>query len=369
MAADSPSTPTPVPAPLPPDAGTAAGAPRTAGSRTAGSRAAGAWLMPALAVAAAAAPALLRDPYLIHVAALIGTYWILIAGLNLVVGYMGQLSVGHVGLFAIGAYAFAILAGTQGVDPAIALLGGAALGGLMGWLVGLPSLRLPGFYYAMTTLGFTMIVGEMLIVFADLTGGGAGRAVPRFGAPFDTPAGLYALIVACAIVVTLMSWSLTRLMWGRALVAIRDSEIAAQSVGVPVRRVKTLLFAFSGVTAGLGGGLFASMQTYITPETFHFEVGLFFFICIVIGGRGSMQGPFWGTVLLTVLPDLSAPLASLGNFLYGAILLAVVLIAPEGLGAIGRMLWHRIRPEPAAPPAEAPKPAVLRRALCDGEPR
>lgn len=327
---------------------------------------AGAWLLPALGAAAVLSPLLAGDPYLIHVASLIGTYWILIAGLNLVVGYMGQLSVGHVGLFAIGAYTFAILAGAQGVNPEIALLCGAALGALMGWFVGLPSLRLPGFYYAMTTLGFTMIVGEMLIVFADYTGGGAGRPVPRFSAPFDTPLGLYGLIALCALIVTLMCWSVTRLMWGRALIVIRDSEVAAQSVGVPVRRVKTLLFAFSGLTAGLGGGLFASMQTYITPETFHFEVGLFFFICIVIGGRGSMQGPFWGTVLLTLLPDISAPLASLGNFLYGAILLIVVLIAPEGLGAIGRMIWLKFRPEPAAPPADAPKPALLLRTLRAG---
>ena len=104
---------------------------------------------------------------------------------------------------------------------------------------------------------------------------------------------------------------------GAALVAIRDSEVTAQAVGVSLFRAKLNVFVFSGITAGVAGALFASLQSYITPDTFVFELGLFFFVCIIIGGRGSIVGPFIGTVILTALPELVAPLAKLGNFFYG----------------------------------------------------
>src|SRR5690606_36204701 len=136
-----------------------------------------------LAVAAAALvtlPFWAGDQYQLHLAALIGAYWILIAGMNLVVGFSGQLSVGHVGLLAIGAYTFAIVAGTHGIDPWIALAASGALGALCGFLLGLPSLRLPGFYFAMATLAFALIVTELVLAFDGLTGGGVGLSVPTF---------------------------------------------------------------------------------------------------------------------------------------------------------------------------------------------
>ncbi len=246
------------------------------------------------ALALAALPWWAGDAYQLHLATLIGAYWVLIAGLNLVVGFTGPLSVGHVGLLAIGAYAFAILAGTHGVDPMLSLLVAAALGGLIGFLLGLPSLRLPGFYFALVTLAFALIVTELVLAFGDLTGGGMGLAVPGFGPPFATPDGFYWLVLAIAAFVTWLTWNVTRLMWGRALLAVRDSEVTAASVGVSLFRKKLTVFTFSGVTAGAGGALFASLQSYITPDTFIFEIGLFFFVCIIIGGRGSILGPFLG---------------------------------------------------------------------------
>jgi branched-chain amino acid transport system permease protein len=284
------------------------------------------------------------DQYQLHLAALIGVYWILIAGLNLVVGYSGQLSIGHVGLLAIGAYAFAILAGRYEFDPWLSLLASGGIGALCGLLLGLPSLRLPGFYFAMATLAFTLIVTEISLAQGDLTGGGAGLPVPGFPAPFDSPGGFHGLVLAVAVFVTWLTWNVARFMWGRALVAVRDSVVTAQAVGVPVFRAKLLVFVFSGMTAGLAGALFASLQSYITPDTFVFELGLFFFVCIIIGGRGTIIGPLLGTAALTALPEIVAPLARWSTFFYGLLLLSVVLLVPEGIGHLVELVRARWRP-------------------------
>ena len=272
------------------------------------------------------------NPYQLHLASLIAIYWILIAGLNLVVGYSGQISIGHVGLLAIGAYCFTVLAGTHDWNPFLALAVAGAAGGLCGLLLGLPSLRLPGFYFAMATLAFSLIVNELALALDSVTGGGTGLAVPGFAPPFASPAGFYWLSLGLAVVVTLLTWNVARQLWGKALLAVRDSPVAASGAGISIFRAKLTAFVFSGVTAGIAGALFASLQSYITPDTFAFDIGLFFFVCIIIGGRGSIVGPLLGTIVLTILPEAVAPLAKLGNFFYGLLLLAVVLLMPEGIG-------------------------------------
>ncbi len=317
----------------------------------------------AAAVILALLPFIVRDQYQLHLAQLIGIYWVLIAGLNLVVGYSGQLSVGHVGLLAVGAYAFAILTGRYDLPPLLALVACGAFGGICGFLLGLPSLRLPGFYFAMVTLAFAVIVNEQSVAQTELTGGGVGLPVPGFAAPFASPAGFYWLVLAVAALVTWITWNIANLMWGRAIIGVRDSEVAARSVGVSVYRAKLAVFVFSGVTAGIAGALFASLQSYITPDTFVFDLGLFFFTCIIIGGRGSIIGPFLGTVVLTALPELVAPLAKLGNFFYGLLLLIVVLLIPEGFGRLLVQVFAWWRPESKASTVVSPDPARLRAAL------
>ena len=284
------------------------------------------------------------DQYQLHLAALIAVYWILIAGLNLVVGFTGQLSIGHVGLLSIGSYTFAILAGKMGVDPTLSVFISGLLGGLCGLALGLPSLRLPGFYFAMATMAFSMIVNEIVLAQVDLTGGGIGLPGPMFPKPFDSPIGFYYLVTAIALFVTWLTWNIARRMWGRAFISIRDNPVAAQAVGVPVFKAKLLAFVFSGITAGVSGAVFASLQSYITPDTFVFELSMFFFVCIIIGGRGSIIGPFLGTVVLTALPELVSPLAKLGNFFYGLLLLIVVLVVPEGIGRMFEIISERLRP-------------------------
>lgn len=273
---------------------------------------------------------LLGNRYHLHVGTLIASYWVLIAGLNLVVGFTGLLSIGHVGLLAMGAYVFAILT-QQGILPELALLGSGAVGGICGALLGLPSLRLPGFYFAMVTLAFTIIVVELAIALAGLTGGGTGISVPGFSGPLMSPIGQYALTATAALIVTWMSLNVTRTMWGRAMISVRDSEVMAASVGIKPHRVKLAVFTFSGVTAGIAGALFGALQSYVTPDTFAFDLSLLFFICIIIGGRGSIAGPFVGTIVLTMIPELVGSFAKLGHLFYGFLLLAIVLLLPGGL--------------------------------------
>jgi branched-chain amino acid transport system permease protein len=296
------------------------------------------------AVLIATLPFWAGDQYQLHLAALIAVYWILIAGLNLVVGFTGQLSIGHVGLLSIGSYTFAILAGKMGLDPSLSVFVAGLFGGLCGLALGLPSLRLPGFYFAMATMAFSMIVNEIVLAQVDITGGGIGLPGPMFPPPFDSPIGFYYLVTVIALFVTWLTWNIARCMWGRAFISIRDNSVAAQSVGVPVFKAKLLAFVFSGITAGVAGAVFASLQSYITPDTFVFELSMFFFVCIIIGGRGSIIGPFLGTVVLTALPELVSPLAKLGNFFYGLLLLIVVLVVPEGIGRMFEIISERLRP-------------------------
>lgn len=273
--------------------------------------------------------------------ALIGTraaiYWVLIAGLNLIVGFAGQLAIGYVALFALGAYTASILAAGNvipEVHPALALIAAMGVGAIFGLVVGLPALRLRTFYFAMSTLGFATIVTQVALGWQDVTGGGIGLSGPSLRAPFDTPWGLYWLSVGLAIAFTIMTANVAQSRFGRALIATRDAEVAAEACGISKPKVLVSVFLFAGAAAGLAGGLFASLQTYITPDAFTFDLSLLFFIAILIGGRGSILGPLLGTILLTLLPEVAAPLAAWSTFVYAGLLLLIVLAMPGGIAAL-----------------------------------
>ena len=296
-------------------------------------------------VALASLPFVSHNDYYLHVATLIGVYWILITGLNLVVGFTGQLSIGHVGLLAIGAYLYSILAGQYGLNPLITLGVAGAMGALCGLLLGLPSLRLPDFYFAMATMAFALITAELALGLGDLTGGGTGLPSPPIPWPFASVSGFYWLVLLIGGALTMMTVNVARSMWGRTLIAVRDSTVAAASAGINVYRTKLTVFIFSGFTAGTAGALFASLQSYISPETFSLDIGLFFFTAIIVGGRGSIMGPLLGTAILTLLPEAVSSLANLGAFFYGLLLLLVVLLIPEGVGRAMGKLWARAEPK------------------------
>lgn len=320
--------------------------------------------------AASAAVALLPlatdNFYYLHIATLIAIYWVLISSLNLLVGYTGTLSVGHVGLLAIGAYAFCILTGGEGWPAFGSLLAGGAICALVGLLLGLPSLRLPGFYFAMVTTAFSVIVSELALAEGWLTNGSVGMPAPGFPAPFDTPRGFYALAALTAGLATWLSWNLARSMWGSRMVAVRDSRAASLATGIKLAPTKLIVFVFSGFTAGVAGGLFATLQSYITPDAFILNLGLYFFVSIIIGGRGVIIGPFIGAVVLAAIPEAVGSLQRYGTFFYGLILLAVVLLMPGGFGEAIARVRARFGRKPHTDTAIRPDLARLRQAISAG---
>jgi branched-chain amino acid transport system permease protein len=295
--------------------------------------------------------------------ALIGTraaiYWVLVSGLNLVVGFAGHLAIGYVALLALGAYATSVLVAGNVMAPMpvfAALPIAGCVGAVFGVIVGLPALRLRTFYFAMSTLGFATIVTQIALAWQSVTGGGVGIAGPEFPAPFDTAWGYYYLCVAFAAVCTWMSANVAHSRFGRALIAVRDAEVAAEATGISKPQLLIAIFLFAGALAAIAGGLFASLQTYITPDAFTFDLSILFFIAILIGGRGSILGPMLGTIILTILPEIAAPLAAWSAFLYAALLLAIVLAMPGGIAAL---LDFRNRRPLASNRAIVPRPVAL----------
>jgi branched-chain amino acid transport system permease protein len=316
----------------------------------------------ALAVAGIGLP-LLDDSYFGVIAQRACIYWILVAGLNLVVGFAGQIAIGWVALLTLGAYTTAVLtAGTVTTEwnPFLALAVSGVVGALFGVVVGLPALRLRTFYFAMTTLGFATIVTQVALAWKSVTGGGIGTAGPVFPWPFDPGWGFYYLCLILAALATWMTANIAKSRFGRALVAIRDAEVAAEASGIAKPALLMAVFVFSGALAGVAGGLFSSLQSYITPDAFTFDLSVLFFIAILIGGRGSIMGPLLGTIILTVLPEFAAPLVAWSTFLYAALLLLIVLIIP---GGIADLLDYKNRRPLERHREIVPRPELLARVL------
>ena len=290
-------------------------------------------------------------------------YWVLVSGLNLVVGFAGQIAIGWVALLTLGAYTTSVLVAgnvTPALSPYLALAIAAVVGAIFGLIVGLPALRLRTFYFAITTLGFATIVTQVALAWQSVTGGGVGVAGPIFPKPFDSQWGFYYFCFGLAAICTWMTANIAASRFGRALTAIRDAEVAAEACGIAKPALLGAVFLFSGAVAAIAGGLFASLQSYITPDAFTLDLSVLFFIAILIGGRSSILGPLLGTILLTVLPEFAAPLVAWSTFLYAVLLLVIVLAMP---GGIAELLDFKNRRPLESGRAIVPRPELLGRLL------
>src|SRR5437762_3250903 len=290
-------------------------------------------------------------------------YWVLVSGLNLVVGFAGQIAIGWVALLTLGAYTTSVLAAGNvmpALPPYLALAIATVVGAIFGLIIGLPALRLRTFYFAITTLGFATIVTQVALAWQSVTGGGVGVPGPAFPPPFASQWGFYYFCFGLAAVCTWMTWNIAASRFGRALTAIRDAEVAAEASGIAKPALLATVFLFSGALAGVAGGLFASLQSYITPDAFTLDLSVLFFIAILIGGRGSILGPLLGTILLTVLPEFAAPLVAWSTFLYATLLLVIVLVIP---GGIAELLDFKNRRPLESDRAIIPRPDLLERLL------
>ncbi|MGD8739797.1 MAG: branched-chain amino acid ABC transporter permease [Desulfobacterales bacterium] len=273
--------------------------------------------------------------YSIFLLGLLATYALVSLGLNLLMGYTGQIAAGHAGFLAIGAYVTAIVtANFEWLPCPITLLLAGTISGVIGFLLGIPILRLKGFYIAMATLAFGVVVSEIILQWSSLTGGDDGFSVPtaRIGSfVFDSDVKLFYLIIPVTIIMTLLAKNLVKGYIGRAFIALRESEVAAQTIGVDLAKYKTIAFAISAFYTGVAGGLFAYLITFLSPDAFTIELSIDFIAMIVIGGMGSILGSIIGAVILTGIQQVFAGLQDLQVLIFGLSLIVFMIFMPRGI--------------------------------------
>lgn len=272
-----------------------------------------------------------------------------VIGLNILVGYTGQISIGHAGFFAIGAFTQAILVTRHGLEWYLALPAAGVMAAFFGMLLALPALRLSGPYLAVATLGFGLAV-EKVIGHHEYFGGRMGILVPAIE-PLKNPPGEapvlstdqwhYLVVVPITVLMTIAAVNLMKSRLGRAMVAVRDSEIAAEAVGINLWRTKSTAFGVSAFYAGVAGGLMAHVQTFVSVESFNMMMSIEFLAMVVVGGLGSILGAVLGAGLLKMIPVLTSDVKifALNTILFGAIMVLVIMVEPLGL----RGLWLRTK--------------------------
>jgi ABC-type branched-subunit amino acid transport system ATPase component/ABC-type branched-subunit amino acid transport system permease subunit len=277
--------------------------------------------------------ALLGEGYTPFVLALVALATVVGVGLNILVGLTGQVSIGHIGFYAIGAYAIAILT-QHGLSFWLALPAAAAIAGTIGALLAVPAMRVSGSYLAMMTIAFSFIVEHLAIEWRALTGGHNGLmniTQPQIGRWLEGERGLALLSVIIAGLSLYVFHRLVRGPLGKAMIAVRDSETAARAVGYNPVIVKTVAFALSAAFTGVAGAVFASLMTFVAPSSFPFSQSILFLLAVVIGGAGYTLGPVLGALVIVVLPELIASVAEYRLLLFGGLLLLALWIAPEGI--------------------------------------
>jgi branched-chain amino acid transport system permease protein len=286
------------------------------------------------------------SPYKSGILIFIGIYIILAVSLDLLMGYAGQISVGHAAFFAIGAYVSGILTVNWGIPPLPALLAGLVLSAAVAWAVGRPVLALKEYYLAMATLALNEIIVTLIIGLQSLTGGASGlRDIPAFslfGFSFDNPIHYYYLVWAVVILVLIGSRAVARSPFGRTLMAIHSDETAASTLGVDCAKYKVRVYVLSAVFASLAGSLFAHYLGFIAPDDFGVMTSINILVMLYLGGIGTIFGPALGAFFLKLLPELTYRFQDYELLMNGIILIIVLVFLPKGILGIFLMLKNRL---------------------------
>ncbi|HEV2954777.1 MAG TPA: branched-chain amino acid ABC transporter ATP-binding protein/permease [Xanthobacteraceae bacterium] len=320
-----------------------------------------------LLLALAVVGCLFGNGYQVYLIAMVCLTAIVGVGLNVLLGLTGQVSLGHVGFFAIGAYAVAILTTFHGVSFWLALPVAVALAGVVGVILALPALRVAGPYLAMVTIAFGFIIENSAIEWRSLTGGANGivNIPPPAVAGHEFSLREIALCtVALATVILLAFRRLDRSPWGRAMRAVRASELASQCLGLNPIAVRIVAFALSALAAGLAGGLFAPLAGFVSPSGFTFSQSILYLLAVIVGGAGTTLGPLVGAALVVLLPQLLAGLAEYQVLFFGAVLLLVLWLAPEGI--VGEIRRRFVAAGPSHRPHERVDVASYLTSAADG---
>ena len=284
--------------------------------------------------------------YAITILTLIVIQAIVVCGLNVIVGYAGQISLGHAAFFGIGAYSAALLSTQAGMSFWTALPIVLVICALCGLLLGLPSLRLKQDFLAITTIGINFIV-QAVFLYVPFFGGALGiSGIPRirfFGEALKGADFLY-LCLACLAIVMAVCWFFTRVFAGLACFALREEESAATSMGISPVRFKLLAFMLGTVFAGLGGSLYAHYMRFVSADDFSFPLSISFMSMLVLGGMGSILGPLVGALILGALPELFRPLAEFRILFYGLMLLLMIRFQPGGILGESSLVRKRLFP-------------------------
>lgn len=308
-----------------------------------------------LAALVLALPFVFPDNYYVTVVGVsVGLHAILAVSLNLLMGFAGQISLGHAAFFGLGAYASAILTVRYGWNPWPAMVVGMLFTGVVAFVMARPILRLKGHYLAMATLGLGIIVHIVLVQTGGLTGGPDGMSeippLSLFGWVVDTDLAWYAVIGFFMLLVVLLALNLIESRTGRALRALHGSEVAAEMMGIDTTRAKTGVFVLAALIASLAGSLFAHQQSFISPDSFDFFFSIELVTMVVLGGIASTYGAILGALVLTFLPELLVVFEDYEVMIFGAILMSMMIFMPQGLlGGLQDLLRKLRRP---AKPAE-----------------
>ncbi len=305
----------------------------------------------------------ISNAYVLYVINIIGIYAIAAIGLNLLIGYTGQISLGHGAFFGVGAYSAAILATKAGFPFLIAVPLAGVITAIVGIFFGLPSARLKHLYLCIATLASQFILEYVFVQWESLTGGAAGISIPSaslFGIDLGSDRNFYYVIFICFAVMTWIAVNLIRTRYGRAFIAIRDNDQAAEGMGIPVFPYKLLSFAISSFYAGFAGALFAYYMISITPEPFNLWLSIEYIAMIIIGGLGSIPGSVFGTIFIITLSEIlsitteflmnispsiggAITIAPLREFIYGLAIILFIIFEPKGLAEVWRIVRSSFR--------------------------
>jgi len=288
-------------------------------------------------------------------------YAIAALGLNLLTGYNGQISIGHGAFFGVGAYTTAILVADHGWSHFATLGAAAVIAFVLGVLVGIPALRIRGLYLALVTLALATVFPQIIKRFSDVTGGAQGMRVPKFRAPEWTDLKddqwKYYVLLTFAVVSFVLVRNLVRSRVGRALIATRDNETAAEVLGVNLAFYKVITFGVSAMLAGIAGSLSVFNDPFVSADKYGINLSIILLVAVVVGGAATIFGPAFGAFFVVFLPDwLPQKYPQLSPVLFGAVLILLMMVAPGGFLGLVRQItaWAKLRFRSSSSPPPAP---------------
>ena len=296
-------------------------------------------------LAAVIFPLVVQSTYIIRILTVALMYIIIALSLNLLTGFLGVMSLGHAAFWGIGAYTGAILSTRLGWGMGMCMIAAVVVCGMFGLLLGAPVMKLKGYYMTVVTLGFCEIVRLVELNWSDLTRGSLGisgiPAVNFFGIAFKSARGKYYVILAMTVLAVFIIFSIVHSRLGRAIIAIREDDLAAEAMGINVVRYKLMVFMISAVFAGITGVYYAHYMQYIDTSLFTTSMSTNFLVMSIFGGLGNIVGTVIGTAVLTVIPETMRFLSEYRNLFYGILIVVLMMVKPSGI--LGNVNFKYIR--------------------------